>query len=1141
MMIFKFLFRTASSDDNRNYPVKPHDNVGSYRGRSRETSTYNRTQSWDRSNPRAKRGHERCKRNQIRYSNKNERDLKRPPRKNEIDCKRSSKKNEIDRKRSMSKNENGLKRSTSRNEKDLKRSTSRNENDLKRSTSKNENDLKRSTSKNENDLKRSTSRNEKDRESFSGRNKNYLKRSSSNNERKHKSPSTRKERTRIRKSCETLRNIRITNTRDERDHRSASNRDEINHISTSTREEGIPRSASIRDERSHRISPTRDVRSHRSSPTRDERSHRIAPTRDVRSHRSSPTRDVRSHRSSPARDERSHRSSPTRDERSHRSSPTRDVRSHRSSPTRDERTHRSSPTRDERSLRSSPTRDERTHRSSPTRDERSHRSSPARDERTHRSSPTRDERSLRSSPTRDERSHRSSPTRDVRTHRRSPTRDERTHRSSPTRDERTHRSSPDDRDRSSLDDRDRSSPDDRDRSLQKRFQSETNLNSLTVNERPRDDHVSPHEIECSDRRLSFNDPKHPECRDHDRIPNRDLNYESRSYEKRAYRESRTFDESYSKDFMNDQKCRRRDSNHGKYKHRTSCHDINHKENRSDRKRSRTSSHRDKINRDKSIPRNLNYKSRSPWDQMSPQDEETNAQNQNKRQREPSQSENIRKRRDSSQLHNDCKPRRILTVFESNNIDTEELDVNNISQDRDENKEESEDAITREQAEGRKDFHIDEYKGTSNLIKQIMAQSDSDDSDDSDESDESENKSSLTTVTQKDYEYVMVPSNNPSHTMKSLFIVKDKTTSKIETLNSNLSNYTIPKLKNLKLSNHSKRISREETKDEELDRTRYKKVLETTGKCPRINDTPCKNQTKDQDKLRERVKRRDPRLKTKKEEPSFKRMRINGSPLRKDYTDNEFMKPNISRKNKFTKESSGTVGEIGRKISTVEIVKCLSKTEESSSVEVARSENLEGFCSDEIFSNEYDLLGLSSENQAPVVGFEARENETVATTSKKASITLNMKNKRSDEVKVIGSGLELGGNGSPNNPDKNVVSTLSSEYSEYSDPFTQLKQEVKQENDHEYVEDEHDAKPSIAIKKEESPDIFENIVENIKNLNAVSLEEEAGTESEIPPINPNSGLFKTPLKKKKSSLSGPSSVLLSLYHQFQVLKGVSIKI
>jgi len=1075
MMIFKFLFRTASSDDNRNYPVKPHDNVGSYRGRSRETSTYNRTQSWDKSNPRAKRGHERCKRNQIRYSNKNERDLKRPPRKNEIDRKRSSKKNEIDRKRSTSRNEKDLKRSTSRNENDLKRSTSKNENDLKRSTSKNENDLKRSTSKNENDLKRftrknendlkrstsknendlkrSTSRNEKDRESFSGRNKNYLKRSSSNNERKHKSPSTRKERTRIRKSCETLRNIRITNTRDERDHRSASNRDEINHISTSTREEGIPRSASIRDERSHRISPTRDVR-----------------------------------------------------------------------------THRSSPTRDERSLRSSPTRDERTHRSSPTRDERSHRSSPARDERTHRSSPTRDERS-----------HRSSPTRDVRTHRRSPTRDERTHRSSPTRDERTHRSSPDDRDRSSPDDRDRSSPDDRDRSLQKRFQSETNLNSLTVNERPRDDHVSPHEIECSDRRLSFNDPKHPECRDHDRIPNRDLNYASRSYEKRAYRESRTFDESYSKDFMNDQKCRRRDSNHGKYKHRTSCHDINHKENRSDRKRSRTSSHRDKINRDKSIPRNLNYKSRSPWDQMSPQDEETNAQNQNKRQREPSQSENIRKRRDSSQLHNDCKPRRILTVFESNNIDTEELDVNNISQDRDENKEESEDAITREQAEGRKDFHIDEYKGTSNLIKQIMAQSDSDDSDDSDVPDESENKSSLTTVTQKDYEYVMVPSNNPSHTMKSLFIVKDKTTSKIETLNSNLSNYTIPKLKNLKLSNHSKRISREETKDEELDRTRSKKVLETTGKCQRINDTPCKNQTKDQDKLRERVKRRDPRLKTKKEEPSFKKMRINGSPLRKDYTDNEFMKPNISRKNKFTKESSGTVGEIGRKISTVEIVKCLSKTEESSSVEVARSVNLEGFCSDEIFSNEYDLLGLSSENQAPVVGFEARENETVATTSKKASITLNMKNKRSDEVKVIGSGLELGGNGSPNNPDKNVVSTLSSEYSEYSDPFTQLKQEVKQENDHEYVEDEHDAKPSIAIKKEESPDIFENIVENIKNLNAVSLEEEAGTESEIPPINPNSGLFKTPLKKKKSSLSGPSSVLLSLYHQFQVLKGVSIKI
>ena len=1067
-MFFKFLFRTASSDDNRNYPVKPQDNVGSYRGRSRETSTYNRTRSRDRSNPRAKRGHERSpsrgKRNQIKYSNKNERDLKRP-----------SKKNENDRKRSMSKNK-----------KDLQRSTSRNENDLKRSTSRNENDLKRSTSMNENDLKRSTSKNEKDRE----RNKNYLKRSSSNNE----SPSTRKERTRIRKSCETLRNIRISNTRDDRDHRNASNREKINHISTSTREEGIHRRTSSRDEKPHSSASIRDERSHRSSPTREERSHRSSLTRDVRSHRSSPTKDVRSHRSSP----------------------TRDVRSHRSSPTRDERTHRSSPTRDERSLRSSPTRDERTHRSSPTRYERTHRSSPTRDDRTHRSSPTRDERS---------------------------------HRSSPTRDERTNKSS----------------PDDRDRSIQNRFHSETNLNSLTLNERHRD-HDSPHEIECSDRRLSLNDPKHPECRDHDRIPNRDLNYESRSYEKRANRESRIFDESYSKDFMNDQKCRRRDSNHGKYKHRTSCHDINHKENRSDRKRSRTSSHRDKINRDKSIPRNLNYKSRSPRDQMTPQDEETNAQTQNKRQREPSQSENIRKRKDSGQLHNDFKPRRVLTVYESNNIGTEELDVIIISQNRDENKEESEDTITREQAEGSKSTlqtkkgecsseqnildgesqsqfvkssslsDNNESKGTSNLIKQIMAQSDSDDSDDSDES---ENKSSLTTVTQKDYEYVMVPSNNPSHTMKSLFIVKDKTTSKIETLNSNLSNYTIPKLKNLKLSNHSKRISREETKDEELDRTRSKKVLETIGKCPRINDTPCKNQTKDQDKLRERVKRRDPRLKTKKEEPSFKRMRINGSPLRKDYTDNELMKPNISRKNKFIKESSDTVGEIGRKISTVEIVKCLNKTEESSSVEVARSENLEGFCSDEIFSNEYDLLGLSFENEAPVLGFEARENKTVATTSKKASITSNINIKRSNEVKVTSSGLELGGNGSPNNT--NDVSTLSSEYSEYSNPFTQLKQEVKQENDHEYVEDEHDVKPSIAIKEEESPDIFENILENIKDLNAVSLEEEGGTESEIPPINPNSGLFKTPQKKKKSSLSGPSSVLLSLFHQFQVLKGVSIKI
>ena len=1066
------MFRTASSDDNRNYPVKPQDNVGSYRGRSRETSTYNRTRSRDRSNPRAKRGHERSpsrgKRNQIKYSNKNERDLKRP-----------SKKNENDRKRFMSKNKK----------------------DLQRSTSRNENDLKRSTSKNENDLKRSTSKNEKDRE----RNKNYLKRSSSNNERKPISPSTRKERTRIRKSCETLRNIRISNTRDERDHRNASNREKINHISTSTREEGIHRRTSSRDEKPHSSASIRDERSHRSSPTRDERSHRSSLTRDVRSHRSSPTRDVRSHRSSP----------------------TRDVRSHRSSPTRDERTHRSSPTRDERSLRSSPTRDERTHRSSPTRNERTH----------------------RSSPTRYERSHRSSPTRDDRTHRSSPTRDERSHISSPTRDERTNKSS----------------PDDRDRSIQNRFHSETNLNSLTLNERHRD-HDSPHEIECSDRRLSLNDPKHPECRDHDRIPNRDLNYESRSYEKRANRESRIFDESYSKDFMNDQKCRRRDSNHGKYKHRTSCHDINHKENRSDRKRSRTSSHRDKINRDKSIPRNLNYKSRSPRDQMSPQDEETNAQTQNKRQREPSQSENIRKRKDSGQLHNDCKPRRILTVYESNNIDTEELDVIIISQDRDENKEESEDTITREQAEGSKSTlqtkkgecsseqnnildgesqsqfvkssslsDNNESKGTSNLIKQIMTQSDSDDSD------ESENKSSLTTVTQKDYEYVMVPSNNPSHTMKSLFIVKDKTTSKIETLNSNLSNYTIPKLKNLKLSNHSKRISREETKDEELDRTRSKKVLETIGKCPRINDTPCKNQTKDQDKLRERVKRRDPRLKTKKEEPSFKRMRINSSPLRKGYTDNELMKPNISRKNKFIKESSGTVGEIGRKISTVEIVKCLNKTEESSSVEVARSENLEGFCSDLIFSNEYDLLGLSLENEAPVLGFEAREKKTVATTSKKASITSNMNIKRSNEVKVTSSGLELGGNGSPNNPDTNDVSTLSSEYSEYSNPFTQLKQEVKQENDHEYVEDEHDVKPSIAIKEEESPDIFENILENIKDLNAVSLEEEGGTESEIPPINPNSGLFKTPQKKKKSSLSGPSSVLLSLFHQFQVLKGVSIQI
>ena len=1000
-MFFKFLFRTASSDDNRNYPVKPQDNVGSYRGRSRETSTYNRTRSRDRSNPRAKRGHERSpsrgKRNQIKYSNKNERDLKRP-----------SKKNENDRKRSMSKNKK----------------------DLQRSTSRNENDLKRSTSMNENDLKRSTSKNEKDRE----RNKNYLKRSSSNNE----SPSTRKERTRIRKSCETLRNIRISNTRDDRDHRNASNREKINHISTSTREEGIHRRTSSRDEKPHSSASIRDERSHRSSPTREERSHRSSLTRDVRSHRSSPTRDVRSHRSSPTRDERTHRSSPTRDERSHRSSPT-----------RDERTNKSS-------------------------------------------------------------------------------------------------------------------PDDRDRSIQNRFHSETNLNSLTLNERHRD-HDSPHEIECSDRRLSLNDLKHPECRDHDRIPNRDLNYESRSYEKRANRESRIFDESYSKDFMNDQKCRRRDSNHGKYKHRTSCHDINHKENRSDRKRSRTSSHRDKINRDKSIPRNLNYKSRSPRDQMTPQDEETNAQTQNKRQREPSQSENIRKRKDSGQLHNDFKPRRVLTVYESNNIDTEELDVIIISQDRDENKEESEDTITREQAEGSKSTlqtkkgecsseqnildgesqsqfvkssslsDNNESKGTSNLIKQIMAQSDSDDSDDSDES---ENKSSLTTVTQKDYEYVMVPSNNPSHTMKSLFIVKDKTTSKIETLNSNLSNYTIPKLKNLKLSNHSKRISREETKDEELDRTRSKKVLETIGKCPRINDTPCKNQTKDQDKLRERVKRRDPRLKTKKEEPSFKRMRINGSPLRKDYTDNELMKPNISRKNKFIKESSDTVGEIGRKISTVEIVKCLNKTEESSSVEVARSENLEGFCSDEIFSNEYDLLGLSFENEAPVLGFEARENKTVATTSKKASITSNINIKRSNEVKVTSSGLELGGNGSPNNT--NDVSTLSSEYSEYSNPFTQLKQEVKQENDHEYVEDEHDVKPSIAIKEEESPDIFENILENIKDLNAVSLEEEGGTESEIPPINPNSGLFKTPQKKKKS-LSGPSSVLLSLFHQFQVLKGVSIKI
>ena len=704
--------------------------------------------------------------------------------------------------------------------------------------------------------------------------------------------------------------------------------------------------------------------------------------------------------------------------------------------------------------------------------------------------------------------------------------------------------------------------DDRDRSIQKRFHSETNLNTLTLNERPRDDHVSPYQTECSDRRLSINDPNHPECRDHDRIPNRDLNYESRSDEKRDNRESRTFDESYSKDFRTDQKYRRKDSNHGTYKTRTSCHNINYKENRSDRKRSRTSSQRDKTNQNKNIPRNLNYKSRSPRDQMSPQNQETNAQNPNKRQREPSQSENKRKRRDSSQLHNDCKPRRILTVFEFNNIETEELDVNNISQDRDETKEESEDAITIEQTEGNKDVHIDikstfqteesESQSqfvnvsslpfndeTSNLIKQILAQSDSEDSD---ESDESENKSSLTTVTQKDYEYVMIPSSNPSHTMKSLFIVKDKTTSKIETLNSNLSNYTIPKLKSSKPITNSKRSSRVETKDEKLDGTSSKKVLETIGKCPRINDTPCKNQTKDQDKLRERVKRRDPRLKTKKDEPSRKKMRINGSPSRKDDIDNELLKPKISLKNKSDKESSDTGGEIDGKMSTVEIVKCLNKTEKSPSVETEESDQQEGFCSDEIFSNEYDLLGLSSENEAPAVGFDARENETVATTSKKASMKSNLNIKRSNEEKVNSSGLELRKDGSPNNPAKSDVPALSSEYSEYStNPLTQLKQEVKQENHHEYVEDENDTKPSILIKEEEAPDIFENILEDIKDLNPVSPEEEAGTETEIPPINPNSGLFKTPQKKKKSSLSGPSSVLLSLYHQFQVIKGVSSKI
>ena len=113
---------------------------------------------------------------------------------------------------------------------------------------------------------------------------------------------------------------------------------------------------------------------------------------------------------------------------------------------------------------------------------------------------------------------------------------------------------------------------------------------------------------------------------------------------------------------------------------------------------------------------------------------------------------------------------------------------------------------------------------------------------------------------------------------------------------------------------------------------------------------------------------------------------------------------------------------------------------------------------------------------------------------------------------------------------------------------EVKTEFKPEIYSEYIKDENWLEQNILIKKEEKEsikcqDILKKVPENIQLLQPAlvphlpirSQEMEGDSAVDIPPLVPNSELFSstTKTKKKKSSISGPSAVLVSLFLKYQV--------